>query len=356
MECRQPLFLPAASSTSPSLTGMSWEQQKQQRALGRYAVTNNNENAPCQQSFQQQPTVPLPIPKNLVLLSMMEAAERQSRTHILLPPSTPSSSHDTGDVVTADVAADNDERDDIDFDKIIIGMAALSGPCGTYAVRERNGLWVVPRDPRTNQTRSNSNSIVGIEVPDLCEGEPTTTTTASTKTSLLDESAVNVEAEEEDESSLCASSSSSSSNENENESSAACVAEDDGDSRGVVVAEVQMGRRAEESPDLNESSAALVALQQDENESIDNKEDEKEESFIIQSRLSLSFELAPRPKGLLPENQQHQEEEQQRQQKLTSVFLEYGQTVQVVSFYSGVAKLARDSGYIAASPRQLVKG
>ena len=34
---------------------------------------------------------------------MMEAAERQSRTYIL-PPSTPSS-HDTGDVVTADATA-----------------------------------------------------------------------------------------------------------------------------------------------------------------------------------------------------------------------------------------------------------
>jgi hypothetical protein len=369
MECRQPLFLPASTaSTTTTTTGIpnnsafNQQQQQQRGALGRYAITtNNNENAPYQQYHQPQPTIPLPIPKNLVLLSMMEAAERQSRTHssTVLSPSPPplQLEEQDGDVV-ADAAAADDEQDDdgeADFDKIITGMAALSGPCGTYAVREPNGLWVVPHDPRlqknnnNNNNNNNNSTIVGIEVPDLCEGETTTTEAFSPKTSLLDETAMNSEAEEEEDDSTSVSSSSSS---NENESSSTAEVEENGDNSREDVAAVQMSPRVEDSDELNENSAApLDVSQRDENESI---VDEKEESFIIQSRQTISFELAPRPKGLLPAALEPQQQEEEHQS--SSFLLEYGQTVQVVSFYSGVAKLARDSGYIAASPRQLVKG
>jgi hypothetical protein len=385
MECRHPLFLPAATTTTPySFHPQHQPHPQQSRALGRYApVSHNNENTanaqlqPHHPYLQPTPPTPLPIPKNLVLLSLMDAAERQKRVRVSpsshprpFPTDDASSSYPESRLEEEDAPAaaaasesvvDSDENDDADDDvnKIIIGMATLSGPCGTYAVREMNGLVVVPHDPRLNQSRINNNIHANhIEVPSLLddEGEPPLGVGL-----VQDENAMHVEKEEEDEPST-------SSSDNEASSSSKVVEEeeeeeDDCNSSTMACAEVifRMRRADASSPHdkIDTDNGTQDVVQRDEPESVEEDDDDKEtESFIIQSRLS--FELAPRPMELPLQRQEQHEQQQQQQhepQPLSSpIRLEYGQTVQVVSFYRGVAKLARDAGYIAASPRQLVKG
>lgn len=46
---------------------------------------------------------------------------------------------------------DEEDEEEYDLDRIISGMATLSGPCGTYAVKDREGLAVLSMDPRNTQ-------------------------------------------------------------------------------------------------------------------------------------------------------------------------------------------------------------
>ena len=51
-----------------------------------------------------------------------------------------------------------DEYDDEEFnlDRIISGMATLSGPCGTYSVAVEEGVLVQPNDPRSPDDKGSS--------------------------------------------------------------------------------------------------------------------------------------------------------------------------------------------------------
>ncbi len=79
---------------------------------------------------------PLPIPKNLVLMSLMEAAECQLR------PSA------------EDNAAMEDDEELYESHPMIHGITTLSSSCGTYHVKEP--LTVVSWDPRSTKNEMNS--------------------------------------------------------------------------------------------------------------------------------------------------------------------------------------------------------
>jgi type IV secretory pathway VirB10-like protein len=88
--------------------------------------------------------VPLPLPKNLVLVGMIEAAERQAR---LLEENQ---TEDDDSLDMSDAVNDDDDDDDEErtrLDPTLAGMSAFVGPCGTYAVREALGLAVLPSNP-----------------------------------------------------------------------------------------------------------------------------------------------------------------------------------------------------------------
>jgi hypothetical protein len=123
MECREPLFLPKPT-TKPN-------NNNPHRGTGRYS--------PSPPAAPQSPPTPiaLPIPKNLVLIALMEAAERQSKVEREAKHRRADNSDD-----------DEEEEDEYDLDRIISGMSTLSGPCGTYAVKEEGGLPVVRSNPR----------------------------------------------------------------------------------------------------------------------------------------------------------------------------------------------------------------
>jgi hypothetical protein len=85
--------------------------------------------------------IPFPLPKNVVLISMMEAAERHARE---------AECDSQGDETNGSLNASDDEEE-FDLNRIIGGMATLSGPCGTYAIKDPAGLRLLSTDPRIQQ-------------------------------------------------------------------------------------------------------------------------------------------------------------------------------------------------------------
>ena len=142
MECREPLFLPG-STPKPT---PSTPQRYGRRSLQQPPLTPTR-GSPT-------PSMPLPIPKNVVLLAMMEAAGRQQQPQQL---------------------EDDAEEDQFDLNRIISGMATMSGPTGTYKVQDT--VTVVPVDPRSNEekkdTDDNTRTLVkgqSVQVVDFEDG------------------------------------------------------------------------------------------------------------------------------------------------------------------------------------------
>jgi hypothetical protein len=131
MECREPLYIPAQKPLHPRNSPAPASSYHRQG--GRYSSPGSTPQTPPppppQSSSSANAPIALPIPKNVVLLAMMEAAERQAKIDMEVGES------------------DEDDDEEFDLNKIISSMATLSGPCGTYAVRESEGLVVLPYDP-----------------------------------------------------------------------------------------------------------------------------------------------------------------------------------------------------------------
>ncbi|KAG7362236.1 zinc finger C3HC4 type domain containing protein [Nitzschia inconspicua] len=140
--------------------------------------SNNNSGNATGTVLADEP-MPLPLPKNLVLMEMIEAKERQQRLlreakrqeqeHTLQRQQEAQlqklqealeggDGHEVDVVVVEDnlIDAEAEEEDDDDddeeeedwlLDPTLSGMAAFSGSCGTYVVREPLGLVVLPLDP-----------------------------------------------------------------------------------------------------------------------------------------------------------------------------------------------------------------
>lgn len=90
----------------------------------RYSPTPHSPNhAPTVASTEP---IPLPVPKNLVLMSLMEATER------------------TGAAMNRDEDKEYESGDD--DEQVLEGLDLLSSGYGTYVVRSPDGLLVYPRD------------------------------------------------------------------------------------------------------------------------------------------------------------------------------------------------------------------
>lgn len=139
MECREPLFLTGVVLQKNSVAGHG----------GTVAAPVPNMYSRGGYSHQPQNLEPhrlpaaekimLPIPKNLVLISMMEAAMRQAKE-----ASVHSFDPETQDPESDALA----EEEEYNLDRIITGMTTFSGASGTYAVKDDTDLFVVPTDPR----------------------------------------------------------------------------------------------------------------------------------------------------------------------------------------------------------------
>lgn len=134
MECRTPLFWTPPPRPAAPLT----PSYRNNIASQRYRYQHQNP-APASPVKPPEP-IALPVPKNVVLLAMLEAAERQC----MMAASVMDISQDE----IEDDASGEGEDEDAEIKRIIAGMESLTGPCGTYAVREEEGLAVLPQDPR----------------------------------------------------------------------------------------------------------------------------------------------------------------------------------------------------------------
>jgi hypothetical protein len=127
------------------------------------STTTNNLTSSTTGTASEDPQ-PLPLPKNLVLMEMIEAKERQQRLlrearrqERLLLQQVPQfqklqqndNKQDNYDAQDIDSEADDYEEEEEEWlvDPALSGMAAFSGSCGTYVVREPLGLVVLPQDP-----------------------------------------------------------------------------------------------------------------------------------------------------------------------------------------------------------------
>ena len=154
MECREPLYITLPPGTNkPALSGSSVRgvpppPSMYTRPSVRYSPSQQYPSTPPQASHHGPPAppvqIPIPIPKNVVLISMMEAAARHSSN----------SENDEGNEVS-DGSMDDDDEEEYDLNRIISGMATLTGPCGTYVVRESDVLFVSPHHP----SKQNDNNL-----------------------------------------------------------------------------------------------------------------------------------------------------------------------------------------------------
>lgn len=117
----------------------------------------------------------LPTPRNVLLCSLLETAEREVRAR--RGPRRRASSECvsesstevavSGLVVAADAdpassprPSSDDEDDDSDFsdddDRVLTGVGAMTSTCGTYAVADERGVLVLPRKPDDRGSRESS--------------------------------------------------------------------------------------------------------------------------------------------------------------------------------------------------------
>jgi hypothetical protein len=141
MECREPLYIQVGKNPNGmnhhNNTGSS--MQRRMGPGGRYSPTPSTPPPPNhqQQQQQQQQQIPLPMPKNVVLMAIIEAAQRQRS--------------ESNNLVDDSIVEEDDDYDErCDLNGILASTATLSGPCGTYAVKEK--LLILPNDPRKNHT------------------------------------------------------------------------------------------------------------------------------------------------------------------------------------------------------------
>ena len=189
MECREPLFITVKHNTQPpsSYNAPRTPILPAPTMYGRYSptpstppqttttTTSSYGNNGTSQQFVQQ--IPLALPKNVVLMCMMEAAERQMRD----TNNTNTNSSGTDAVVeliddTNGSMNASDEDEEYDLNRIISGMATFSGPCGTYAVKERDGLSILHQHPHTRNDDNNEDDDDDENVEESRNDEITRTT------------------------------------------------------------------------------------------------------------------------------------------------------------------------------------
>lgn len=140
-ECRTSLFVKAPTSNTgqcnPTAAHGGWPQNSPSTPISprhrstysthrerysHYNVTPNKKPPPVEQ-------IPLPIPKNHVMMALMEAAERKKKA-----------------LLSDSYESDGDE-DCEDSEHVLNGIEAMSSTSGTYVVRDSQGLAVFERNP-----------------------------------------------------------------------------------------------------------------------------------------------------------------------------------------------------------------
>ena len=139
MECREPLLISDPSSIQPVLSyrpaapAPDWSRGRPAQNRGPIARAQGPAPPP-----QQPPKKRLPLPKNVVLMSLMEATDVLSAT----PAPDPGSPSAMYPDVRASVSEEDGENEKIRWSTLL----ATSG-CGTYVITDKEGIQVYPSKP-----------------------------------------------------------------------------------------------------------------------------------------------------------------------------------------------------------------
>lgn len=153
MECRTPLYSITNQSSNSSPTGSTVGSRGANRTSS-WALTGSNSPKPPQPVIKKR----LPLPKNVVLLSLIEATALASE-EVQQPPKTELTDSSTRDlpeeggessgieaVRTIGSMIDADEEEE---EKIKLGTTLAVGEAGTYAVAVKEGLEIFPTLPKS---------------------------------------------------------------------------------------------------------------------------------------------------------------------------------------------------------------
>ena len=147
MECRTSLFREVAVECTPAIVPPSFSGRSRRI---RDPIAQNMRNMESQNQQQSTPNRKktnerVPLPKNVVLLSLMEATEYTSE----------SAEHASQAAVSKSVSSD--ENDEDEEDRIRHSLTVSTSSCGTYAVATKKGLTIFPTRPQSTNPASPSN-------------------------------------------------------------------------------------------------------------------------------------------------------------------------------------------------------
>ena len=187
MECREPLFwAPPVSKVGKSQQQGTPATLNTQRtslplrytggstaARGRYSPSPQNLPHPTMPQDLKEEPLALPLPKNLVLLDMIEAAHRErflrAQNEGKLFGESLADEEGDGNIGTTQeevLRASSSSEELARLEASATAVAAMTGTCGSYAVREPEGLAILPFDP--NKQHKKEEEIIG----DNCHKEP----------------------------------------------------------------------------------------------------------------------------------------------------------------------------------------
>lgn len=142
MECRATLFAPdieaskeVQQSANQNVITSRWDIYEQRRRARAYTSYSNQ--SPQQSTVKKIPKkkTRLPLPKNVVLLSLIEASDLAKQT-------TRQLGNANGTVPSL---SSSDEDEEMEQNKILMSMDLATSSCGTYAVAKKSGLVIKPK-------------------------------------------------------------------------------------------------------------------------------------------------------------------------------------------------------------------
>jgi hypothetical protein len=138
MECRTSLFVPQQPMNQNSQQNLQQRGQTttsysftEARSGRRPTLSHNGISDNSLERSKIQKPVRLPLPKNMVLMSLIESSEMAKSSSYLNTQKLLANSRD-------DTNEDEDHR-------ILMGTDITTSTCGTYVVRKRDGLKLVPK-------------------------------------------------------------------------------------------------------------------------------------------------------------------------------------------------------------------
>lgn len=256
----------------------------------------------------------LPIPKNLVLIALLEAAQQTCQNEL----------------------KDKDYESGDDDELVAAGINLLSSDYGTYVVRERKGLDVHSCLSDTKKIlplehNGESSENFARESSQVTRGElsqsasPAVYPDAFLSSSTLDEDIESVDLHDP-----------------------TCI-------DAILSTRTLLSRPSDEITCTDEISLQLT-LNKDEHAG------EEEKVFLhlrpheINCKDKIVLQDTRKKDEKAEQSTTEQDENTGEQEEKILLRLSFRQTVQLVSFVDGVAKLARGRGYIVATSKQLVKG